>query len=259
MARSQNLFTSVPDASQRRASTAARIGFGLAVACAMAALASGAGYRLGLWHFRTGFLVLRWAGYIALGAAALSLLGAIVARPGTRRGGLLLGLAGLAIGLATAGIPWQQWRTVQSLPYIHDITTDTEHPPKFVALLPLREGAENSVEYSGAEVAQQQQKAYPDLAPAVIEAPMAKVFERAEAVARAMGWQIVASVPSEGRIEATDTTLLYGFKDDVVVRIAAEGDASRVDVRSVSRVGKSDVGVNAKRIRTFLSKLSAAR
>ena len=94
--------------------------------------------------------------------------------------------------------------------------------------------------------------------PAVIEAPAAKVFERALAVAQAMGWAIVASVPGEGRIEATDTTLLYGFKDDVVVRIAPDGDASRVDVRSVSRVGKSDVGVNAKRIRKFLSKLSVA-
>ena len=257
MARSQNLFTNVPDASQRRASTAARIGFALAVACAVAALASGAGYRLGLWHFRTGFLILRWAGYVALGAAALSLLGAVVARPGTRRGGLVLGLAGVVIGLATAGIPWQQWRTVQSLPYIHDITTDTDHPPAFVAVLPLRKGAENSVEYSGAAVAEQQKKAYPDLAPALIQAPVAKVFERAEAAARAMGWEIVASAPNEGRIEATDTTLLYGFKDDVVVRIVAEGDSSRVDVRSVSRVGKSDVGVNAKRIRIFLSKLSA--
>jgi uncharacterized protein (DUF1499 family) len=257
MARSQNLFTNVPDASQRRASTAARIGCALAVACALAALASGAGYRLGLWHFRTGFVILRWAGYVGLAAAALSLLGAIVARPGTRRGGLVVGLAGVVIGLATAGVPWQQWRTVQSLPYIHDITTDTDHPPAFVAVLPLRKGAENSVEYSET-VAEQQKKAYPDLAPALIRAPVAKVFERAEAVARAMGWEIVASAPNEGRIEATDTTLIYGFKDDVVVRIVAEGDASRVDVRSVSRVGKSDVGINAKRIRAFLSKLSTS-
>ena len=67
-----------------------------------------------------------------------------------------------------------------------------------------------------------------------------------------MGWEIVASDPAAGRIEATDTTFWFGFKDDVVVRVAAAPDGSRVDVRSLSRVGLSDVGTNAARIRKYL-------
>jgi uncharacterized protein (DUF1499 family) len=92
----------------------------------------------------------------------------------------------------------------------------------------------------------------------MLDVPPGKVFNDAQRVARDMGWEIVAAVPGEGRIEATDTTLLYGFTDDVVVRITPSGQGTRVDVRSVSRMGKSDIGVNAKRIRTFLAKLGEA-
>jgi uncharacterized protein (DUF1499 family) len=73
-----------------------------------------------------------------------------------------------------------------------------------------------------------------------------------------MGLEIVDANPSEGRIEAVDTSLLYGFKDDVVVRIQDAGDSTRVDVRSMSRVGRSDLGMNAKRIRTFMARLRAS-
>ena len=71
-----------------------------------------------------------------------------------------------------------------------------------------------------------------------------------------MGWQIVDANAREGRIEATATTFWFGFKDDVVVRIVPAPGGSRVDVRSVSRVGVSDVGANAKRVRDFLQKLA---
>jgi uncharacterized protein (DUF1499 family) len=77
------------------------------------------------------------------------------------------------------------------------------------------------------------------------------------AAARAQGWEIVAAVPAEGRIEATDTTRFFGFKDDIVIRVKAEGAGSRVDVRSLSRVGKSDVGKNASRIRAYLIALGS--
>jgi uncharacterized protein (DUF1499 family) len=71
-----------------------------------------------------------------------------------------------------------------------------------------------------------------------------------------MGWQIVDANASEGRIEATDTTFWFGFKDDIVIRVAATSGGSRIDVRSVSRVGRSDVGTNAKRIRCYLKRLT---
>ena len=72
-----------------------------------------------------------------------------------------------------------------------------------------------------------------------------------------MGWEIAAAVPQELRIEAIDTSLLFGFKDDVVIRVTSQADGSRVDVRSLSRVGGSDFGVNAKRVNNFMAKLAS--
>jgi uncharacterized protein (DUF1499 family) len=85
--------------------------------------------------------------------------------------------------------------------------------------------------------------------------PPARAFDRALDAARGLGWEIVGVEPAEGRIEATDTTFWFGFKDDVVVRIRPEGSRSRIDVRSLSRVGRSDVGANARRIRRFVERL----
>jgi uncharacterized protein (DUF1499 family) len=139
------------------------------------------------------------------------------------------------------------------VPRIHDITTDTAHPPVFVAVLPLRKGL-NPLDVVP-EVIAQQKKAFPDIAPAKLDVPPAQAYERALRAVNALGLEVVAAVPAEGRIEATDTSLLFGFKDDVVVRITADGAGSRVDARSVSRVGRSDFGVNAKRIRKLMAAL----
>jgi uncharacterized protein (DUF1499 family) len=56
-----------------------------------------------------------------------------------------------------------------------------------------------------------------------------------------------------GLVEATATTFWFGFKDDVVVRVVANAAGSRIDIRSVSRVGQSDIGANAARIEKFLA------
>ena len=161
-----------------------------------------------------------------------------------------------AAGLVVTWIPCQWGRTVQRVPMIHDITTDTETPPVFVAILPLRAGAPNTAEYGGPEIAAQQRAGYPDLGPLTLPVPTAQAFTRALTVAREMGWEIVASEANEGRIEATATTFWFGFKDDVVIRVTPSGNGSRIDVRSVSRVGRSDVGTNAKRITDYLSRLA---
>ena len=216
------------------------------------------GSRLGWWHFRTGFSMLRWAADGGLLAAAVSIAGLILSRRPFSRLRLIFSFSGLVIGLLVVGILWSWWRTAQTVPPIHDITTDTENPPAFVSILPLRKDAPNPADYGGQEVAAQQKAAYPDLAPAVIPLPSSQAFEQALRTARDMGWTIVNSNPGEGRIEATDTTFWFGFKDDIVIRITAAGQESRVDVRSVSRVGRSDVGTNAKRIRRFLEKLKKA-
>ena len=163
----------------------------------------------------------------------------------------------LGIGLVVVGIPWQMKRTAQQVPPIHDITTDTDNPPRFVAVLPLRKDAPNSPDYGGPDLAAQQRAAYPDLQPVIVPCSSStKRSLKGSRLPEAMGWEIVAANAEEGRIEATDTTLWFGFKDDVVVRIQARDDESLLDVRSVSRVGKSDVGTNAQRIRAYLRKFN---
>ena len=221
------------------------------LAVTLVALA-GPGTRLGVWDFRAGFQLLRWGAYLGIAAAGLGLvlllrrpLGASVAPPV-----LAIVLGGLAVFL-----PWRLMEQAKRVPPIHDISTDTERPPEFVAVRPLRAEAPNPVEYEGPEVARQQREAYPDVQPLRLPLPPGEAFGRALAAARASGWEIVAADSAEGRIEATATTAWFGFKDDVVVRITPEEGGSRVDVRSLSRVGKSDVGANAKRIREYLGRL----
>ena len=164
-------------------------------------------------------------------------------------------IAALVVALATVLPPLSWVRAARQLPYIHDITTDTEAPPAFVAILKERTHAPNTAVYGGPEIARQQREAFPDIAPAQLKLPPAQAFERALQAARDLGWEIVAAQAGEGRIEATDTTTWFGFKDDVVIRVSAAGDGSRVDVRSVSRLGERDLGKNAKRVRDYLGRL----
>jgi uncharacterized protein (DUF1499 family) len=156
------------------------------------------------------------------------------------------------VGLIVAWIPWSWKARAESVPPIHDITTDLADPPAFEAILPLRRDAPNPSEYGGDSIATQQRAGYPDLGPLTLDAPPDAAFLRALEAARDMGWEIVESDPQRGRIEATATTLWFGFQDDVVVRVRPAPEGSRVDVRSVSRVGRSDVGTNASRIREYL-------
>jgi uncharacterized protein (DUF1499 family) len=233
----------------------ALVGFILAVLAGLALMLAGFGTRWELWHFRTGFDILAWAVYAGIAAVLVSIASAVFTRPTTLRRGFLISILGLVIGVLVFGIPWCYWRTAQHVPAIHDITTDTENPPRFVSILPLRKNAPNSPEYGGPEIAVRQRAAYPDLAPATSSVPPEKAFERALTAAREMGWVIVEANAAEGRIEATDTTFWFGFKDDIVIRVIPADHGSRVDIRSVSRVGKSDLGKNANRIRKYLKEL----
>jgi uncharacterized protein (DUF1499 family) len=232
---------------------AAPPGFGIALVGALAALLSGLGHRWGWWDYRLGFTILKWAAWGGGAGAALSLIGCIASAAAGVKRGLLLGLAGIVLGAMTFGLPWAMLGQARGLPPIHDITTDTINPPRFMAILPLRKNTPNSADYGGNKIAELQKKAYPDIAPLVLETPPGAAFDKALSVARALGWEIVAADPGENRIEATATTLMFGFKDDVVIRIMPAGRGSRIDVRSVSRVGRSDLGANARRIRKFLS------
>ena len=155
----------------------------------------------------------------------------------------------LVVGVATCA------RLAGGAPPIHDITTDTNDPPLFVDVLPLRAGARNSADYGGSRVAALQRAAYPDIAPVDLAMVPAAAFAKALAAANAMGWAIVAADSSAGRIEATATTRVFRFRDDVVIRIRPRDGGSRLDIRSVSRIGGGDLGKNASRIREFIGRL----
>ncbi|WP_455221151.1 DUF1499 domain-containing protein [Kaarinaea lacus] len=228
-----------------------------AIAAVAIAVLSGFGARIGWWHFGAGFTWLRWSVYIAIAAAVISVLGIIVARPATEKRGLFRAILGLVIAAPVIVIPLLWKQTAQQVPPIHDITTDTETPPEYVAVVPLRKDAPNTLEYAGTVIAEQQLKAYPDIKPLVLNITPAEVFDAALATAREMGWEIVTAEKDINHIEATDTTFWFGFKDDVVIRISPNNGGSKLDIRSVSRVGRSDVGTNAERIRSFLTKLKA--
>lgn len=239
----------------------AYLGLGLAIVALVLLAVGPLGWRFGWWHFRFAFFTLMaYSAYIALAAAIVSV--AALAIGWSSLGGRAMAMAGIGVvlGAVLAYVPWQYDRTRTTLPPIHDITTDTENPPAFVAALPLRAAVENvnTVTHEGPEVVKKQKTAYPDLAPLKVNAPPAEAFKRALDAAKAMsGWTVVDQDPAAGRIEANETSRWFRFTDDVVIRIAADGTGSRVDVRSVSRVGRSDFGVNARRIRDYLDALKA--
>jgi len=229
---------------------------GAAAAAALAAL-SGPLYRLDWLSLGEAFELLRWAAYGAAAASFVCLAGLLRARPGSRRRGAWAAAAGLAIAGTTAWIPLSHQYRAQSVPAIHDITTDSTHPPEFRAVLPLRPAGANSLVYAGDDLARRQQQAYPDIGPALFDAHPIEVFNAALASAREMNWRIVEVARDAGRIEAVATTFWFGFRDDVVVRVRSAEGGTRVDVRSVSRVGVSDIGTNAARVRDFMDALKS--
>lgn len=237
---------------QRVIAALVRIGPWCALFGALLAIMAGLGHRVDIWTFGTGFTILKWAAYVAAAGLVISIAGAYLARPGRNRPGFLLTLLGILISLSVIAVPAYWIYAAGRVPAIHDITTDTRDPPRFVEVLSLRKEAANSAEYGGIEVAIQQQQAYPDIQTLLLTSSPADTLERAGRVAKELGWQVVASVPAEGRIEATSTSFWFGFKDDVVIRVSPMDQGSRLDIRSASREGKSDIGVNAKRVRKFL-------
>jgi uncharacterized protein (DUF1499 family) len=227
-------------------------GFILALLAGGLEFFSGFGNREGIWDYRRGIALLRLAAYGGIAAGLISLAGCIATRPGAGRRGLLLAVGGLLIALVVTGIPWSMQRLASRVPAIHDITTAPDDPPRFVELLSLRKTTLNGAEYGGPEIAAKQRAAYPEIVPLDLPLSPAAAFQAALSVARGLDWQVVATDERSGRIEATATTFWFGFKDDLVVRVVPAPGGSRIDIRSVSRVGKSDLGANARRIRAFL-------
>ncbi|HEY4039455.1 MAG TPA: DUF1499 domain-containing protein [Burkholderiaceae bacterium] len=220
-------------------------------------IASPVGYRLGWFGVPVALLRLIPLG---LGLCALGLVVSLIAIVRTPAGagwsGSAAPWAAVIVSIAVCIIPILGTLHARQVPPIHDITTDTDGPPTFVALAGARMASPNGLDYGGPEVAAAQKAAYPDLKTLFSKLPPDALFARAQQAARDAGWQVAEANASQGRIEAVDTTLLYGFKDDIVVLIRSDVNGSRLDMRSVSRVGRSDLGVNAARMRSYLARLS---
>lgn len=211
----------------------------------------------GLLSAFTGFRLFLVGGLCGLLALLLGLIGlwrtrAAAGREGRGRAlrGALLGAAALAVIVLAAG-------SAGDLPRINDITTNPDDPPLFTHAAQLAGNEGRDLAYPGASFADQQRAGYPDLASLRLAAAPPDVFPRALAAAQALGWEITYQDADAGVFEATQTSRIFRFVDDICVRLRPDGDVTVVDVRSKSRVGRGDMGANAKRIRDFQTQLAA--
>ncbi len=209
---------------------------------------SALGYRWGIWGLGFAFTALRYLLYFAIAALASTLVVGVIALVKKRRKDTVTVALALVMVVIPAAFVLMQFRAVQSVPPIHDITTDGVNPPMFSGLV---DGVpERSLKYE--DVYDQQQSAYPDIASITSSLSVADAYAKALAAAASLGWEIAREDQSAGIFEAVDTTFWFGFKDDVIIRVVSQGGGSMVDVRSVSRIGRSDLGKNADRIREFI-------
>ena len=237
-------------------SAARAVVLALAVLALLLVLASGPGTRMDAWTWQTGIAMLRWATYIGLAAGVGALILLVTLAVPAFRVRPWMPIAALALAAIAVTPPMLLLQKAKQVPRIHDISTDLAEPPAFVALAAARKAAPNGADHRGAALAEEQRKSYRDIGPRILDAPPQEAMQKAIDAARSMGWEIAGVDAAAGRIEATDTTTWFGFKDDIVVRVRPEGAGSRVDVRSMSRVGLSDLGANAARIRRYLAKLT---
>ena len=234
----------------------AALALALGLAAVVLVAIGGPGTRFGWWQFRTGFTLMKYGAYLGIAAMVVAVVAAAVARRGGRSA-LVLAAFALVLGGAAFFLPWSWRRHARGVPPIHDITTDWVNPPELIASRSLRDTTQhmNSWIYEGERVAAQQRKAYPDIRPVMLAMTPDEAYAAALRTARDLGWQILAADAANRRVEAMDETKWYGFKDDVSIRVTPASGIAKVDVRSVSRVGGSDVGMNAVRIRKYVAKL----
>jgi uncharacterized protein (DUF1499 family) len=219
---------------------------------------------------RFGFLEMKPAlatFFGALGLATLSILiglagFAAIWQNGTRGMSRIL-LAFLINGIVLAYPAYLAWQ-YRKLPPIHDITTDPIDPPRFEALARLRSGdGANTAVYAGLYSAEQQRQAYPDIEPVELEIPVDRAYAITLQLVNKRKWLVIderAPLPPRriGRIEAVARTPIMGFREDVSIRVAPDGDDSRVDIRSSSRFFESDLGSNAARISKLIDDINTA-
>ncbi len=226
--------------------------------------------------------LVNWLGYLAITLLLLIPLAVLTVRSGAWQQGLLLyALACLGSALtllvlvilsllprfapqrralrlrSLAALPGAALIAIQlagsgDYPPIHDVSTDTGDPPRFVTASKVRGEGANSLDIK-ADSLDAQRAAYPDLATLRTDLSIESAFAHAVEVAESLGWEVYHQDLNQGLVEAVDTTAIMGFKDDVVIRLRTDEAGTKIDLRSVSRVGVGDIGANAKRIRAFIT------
>jgi uncharacterized protein (DUF1499 family) len=200
------------------------------------------------WLFLLGIL----EGLLAL---PIGLFALYRTRPGAGRSGRPLAWIGVATGLVLLAVLVVSAQPGAGLPRINDITTSPDDPPIFVAAAADPANRGRDMAYPE-EFAAQQRSAYPDLGPVRLSSPPERALALARETAETLGWEVVEVDEEAGRLEARDTSRLFRFVDDVVVRVRpAAAGGSLLDVRSKSRDGRGDLGANAARIRAFTSEI----
>jgi uncharacterized protein (DUF1499 family) len=213
-------------------------------------LVSGPLYQAEILGLMNAFLAMRIALIVGAVAIVLALIQVVFMRKT-----ISWPVTGIAVLCAAVAIfmPLSMMNKAKSVPPIHDITTDLVNPPKFVAILALRANASNPAAYQGEEIASQQREAYPELQTQKYSQTTEQVFDAALAAVKHMGLDVVTADKTLGLIEAYDTTTWFGFVDDVVIRIQSAEQTTMLDARSKSRVGMSDIGKNAERLKNLIA------
>ncbi len=237
----------------------------VAIVLGLVVALAGPGTRFGVWEYTTGLQILRSLALPLIVAAGLSVICVLVALF-SARGIVLLPVLATLIAGGAAYAPIKMKSLAEANPFIHDITTDFTNPPPIIAGASAER--KNPAAYVGDEpapksemtTAEAQRDAFPDIETLVLTRSVDKIAADVSAVIEEMGMEIIDNTNTEnGRlIEATYKSAWFGFVDDFVVRLDEDGDKTNVDVRSKSRVGVSDLGANAQRVRTFTEKLKAA-
>jgi hypothetical protein len=229
--------------NNNRKSKVAILGAVLSIVSLIVGIVSIYGYREQWWRHLEAFDIFGWATYIAIFAILLLIVSII------RKKSVVLSMFATLFSLPILLSAFLFNYTPTLYPPINDITTDTKNPPSYWDM-------PSPMEYAGEEIAKLQQEAYPDLVTTIINKPLEDVFNKALHIVQDNDWELISKDVEEGRIEAVASSLFFGFKDEVVIRITKVDEGVAVDLRSRSRLGKIDRGVNAKRIRKFLNKLT---
>ena len=209
------------------------------------------GYRGGLWGLGPGLMVVPASLVVAVIGLVLGIVTLIIQRKRGER--LVLAAHGTGLSLL-AGLYLGSLMSTGNVP-IHNISTDVNDPPQFTHAQTLRGDQANPIEYDKNALAAVQQAAYPDVKTLVTSTTRAELHGRARAALEGMGLEVTRDDAAAGELEAVATTFWYAFKDDVVVRLREMDGQTHMDVRSVSRIGQSDLGANAKRILEILERV----